>query len=88
VIEVDEDVLYARVIKEHAKNYKKFQRLIEGHGLRMAEHATSEFRVLLIECRSCVSQISNALFIQTLNSRIWIGVWVIQFVENKGGMKE
>ena len=47
VIEVDEDVLHARVIKEHAKDYKKFQRLIEGHGLRMAEHATSEFRVLL-----------------------------------------
>jgi hypothetical protein len=47
VIEVDEDVLHSRVIKEHAKNYKKFQILIEEHRLRMAEHATSEFYVLL-----------------------------------------
>ena len=46
-IGVDEDIIYARVIKEHAKDYKKFERLIEGNGLRMAEHATSQFRVLL-----------------------------------------
>ena len=43
MIEVDEIVLHAKVIKEHVKDYKKFQRLIEGHGLRMAEHATSKF---------------------------------------------
>ena len=43
MIEVNEDVFHARVMKEHTKDYKKFQILIEGHGLRMAEHATSKF---------------------------------------------
>ena len=46
-IEVDEDVLHARVIKKHAKDFKKIERLIEGHELRMTEHAISEFCVLL-----------------------------------------
>ena len=31
MIEMNEDVLHTSVIKEHAKDYKKFQRLIEGH---------------------------------------------------------
>ena len=47
MIEVDEDDLHARVINVYTKNYKNFQILIKGHGLHMADHATSEFRVLL-----------------------------------------
>ena len=46
-IEVDEDIFHVKVMKEHARDYKKFERLIEGNQLRMAEHATSEFRALL-----------------------------------------
>ena len=44
---MDEDIIYARVIKKHAKYYKKIKRLIERNGLCMAEHATSEFLELL-----------------------------------------
>ena len=45
-IEVDEDI-HAKVIKEHAKYFKKIERVIERNGLRMAEHATSKFCALL-----------------------------------------
>jgi hypothetical protein len=62
VIEVDEDVLYARFIKKYANDYKKFQRLIEGHGLRMAERATSEFRVLLNQMSElCLAEFQGTL---------------------------
>lgn len=37
VDELDEDVLYSRIIKEHAKDYKKLKNLFKRYGLRMTK---------------------------------------------------
>ena len=74
-IEVDEDILHAKVIKEHAKDYKKFEKLIEGNGLRMTEYATSEFRALL----NRMSELCLADYQDTLHPET-------QFVKLNGGM--
>jgi hypothetical protein len=66
VIKVDEDVLHTRVIKELGKDYKKFQRLIERHRLRMAEHAIFEFRVLLNRMSElCLADFQGTLHLDT-----------------------
>ena len=44
---MDENILHAKVRKKHAKYYKKFEILIEGNGLYIAEDTTFEFCALL-----------------------------------------
>lgn len=46
-IEVDKDILNARVMNEYKRNYNKFEKLIKGQVLRMAEHIISELRAML-----------------------------------------
>ncbi len=68
---MDDDIIHARVIKVHAKDYKKFERLIEGNGLRMAEHDTSEFRALLNRMSElCVADYQGTLHPETQFARL------------------
>ena len=86
-IEVDEDILHARVIKKHAKDYKKIERLIEGHRLRMAEHVTSEFCVLLNRMsKLCFAYYQGTLHPDTQFASIDRGMGN-SIRRNKGGMK-